>query len=242
MRFQPARDLRSDDPGAHDQHGLGDQPAGSRGSLDKREHGPAEGHGEQREQPRPHEVVRDHLVGEDADHRDRHRGDRDCADDGHDPVEHERPQAGAVEPAQVEEQDHQRRQRKQRRLQRVDVADRRNPATAAESDRYRGAQQQEVERRAQDAPALALQGPLKSPVEAAAAQWSGLRRRSRPLPVQRYGCRGLLADVGGCHPGRAPVPYPLLRMLSRFALVIAGACILFASRVPCPLWGVRSAA
>src|SRR5207248_4513952 len=122
------------------------------------------------------------------------------------------------------------------------VAAPRAPAAPAESERHRDPQQQEVERWAQNAPAMALQGPLKGPVETATGQRSGLRRRSRPLPVQRYGCRGLLADIGGCHPGRAPLPYPLIRMLSRFALVIAGACILFASRVPWPLWGVRSAA
>ena len=55
--LQAPRDLRADDAGAHDQHGLADQPLRARPALGEGQHDAPDADAEQREQPRAQPVA-----------------------------------------------------------------------------------------------------------------------------------------------------------------------------------------
>jgi len=184
MVLEPSRHLRSDHPGAHDQDRLADQPARARPVLGERQAHAPKTDRDQREQPGPHAVglVRRLPVGEQADHRDRHRRNRHRADDGNHAVEQQGAQAGAVEPAQVEQEQHERRQRQQRRLISGDAQ---GGVDAAEGGHDADIQQHEVDGRAQHPPARALQQALQRPAERPRVHRQRAWRVARELASQR---------------------------------------------------------
>ena len=172
VALEPPRHLRADDAGAHDQHGLADQPLRARPALGERS-------AAVRPRPTPTSAqnqARTQSVWsgtsplmKQAEHRDGHRADRHAADDRHDPVEDQRAQPRAVEAAQVEEQHHERRQR----------------AAAAPAPEARGASparrraRSRPRRRASRSRRSGARRPSRGP-RAPTAAGRGSRRRQRP--------------------------------------------------------------
>ena len=182
MGLQAAGDLRSDDAGAHDQHRLAHQPSGASPALRGGQHDAAEAHAEQREQPCAHDPAlrRRVAVDEQAEHLDGHRPDGHGADHRNHPVEHQRAQPRAVQPAQVEQQHDDEREGQERRTRCAGV----DGALRALGEQQGQAEEQEVDGRAQQPPAGALQRPLQAPAEGPAGQRLRLRRGSRQLSVK----------------------------------------------------------
>ena len=148
------------------------------------------------------------------EHRDGHRRHRHGADDRHDPVEHQRAQARAIEAAQIEQQHHQRRQRQQRSASAEACSAACTPPRASTTAAHSSTKSTVGRSTLQPGPSSAH---CSGPPNVRAASDCG-RGAARQLAVKRKRGRCLLGDGRAGHLSGGPCPYPVTRILGRIPL------------------------